>query len=71
MELLGGAAAVIVTALLVAAVPAIDQRAQPFFGVVRSGTTIVELEIAAPNQVRWMTLVTTPQAPIAVAVRTE
>ena len=27
------------------------------------GTTIVELEIAAPNQVRWMTLVTTPQAP--------
>ncbi len=34
-------------------------------------TTIVELEIAAPNQVRWMTLVTTPRAPIAMAVRTE
>ena len=33
-------------------------------------TTIVELEIAAPNEVRWMTLVTTPQAPIAVAGRT-
>ena len=34
-------------------------------------TRVVELEIAAPNQVRWMTLVTTPHAPIAVAVRTE
>ena len=34
-------------------------------------TTIVELEVATPNEVRWMTLVITPQAPIAVAGRSE
>jgi len=34
-------------------------------------TMIVELEIAAPNEVSWMTLVATSQAPIAVVGRTQ
>jgi copper transport protein len=44
-ELVGGVGAVVVTALLVVTVPAIDLRAQPFVGTVLSGSTIVELTV--------------------------